>query len=69
MRVEVSPDLKAAADHLKQAVEATAERIVGSPAAHHLRQAMKHVLVAGVKAIDEAEARSQRRTEPPAANG
>ena len=48
-------DLHTARTHLRQAAQAMGDRILGRDVASHLRQAAKHVLQAGVAAIDERE--------------
>lgn len=66
----MATELDQAHDHLRQAARGFAdrlgERLVGNDTVHHLRQAARHALMAGVEAIDKAEA---RRTAPAADAG
>ncbi len=66
----MATDIDQARDHLRQAARSfgdrLGERLVGGDTIHHLRQAAKHVLLAGVEAIDKAEARSAKAEVPPA---
>ncbi len=51
--------LRQAGEQLRQAHDATVERIIGQETAGHLRQAARHVLQAGLAAIDAAEKRAK----------
>lgn len=66
----MATELDQARDHLRQAARSfgdrLGERLVGGDTIHHLRQAARHALMAGVTAIDQAEA---RKTAAPATDG
>jgi hypothetical protein len=48
-------ELKHAHDELKAAAQVVADRILGAETRGHLRQAARHVLKAGLAALDEGE--------------
>ena len=58
-----SPEIDQAREHLKKAAEAFGDRLIGKDTAHHLRQAARSALLAGVSAIDKAEARQAKPAE------
>ena len=64
--MESHSEIDQAREHLRQAARAFGERLVGNDTAHHLRQATRHALLAGVAAIDRAEA-SHPASEAPTA--
>ena len=50
--------LKSAKSHVHQAAEAMGDHLLPREVRHHLRNAAKHALLAGVAALDAAEQRS-----------
>ncbi|MBA2480035.1 MAG: hypothetical protein H0V44_05180 [Planctomycetes bacterium] len=58
-----SDELKRAADEAFLAADNAVQRLVGSDLGTHLRSAAKHMLQAGVAAINETERKMQERRE------
>ncbi len=48
-------ELKHAHDELRHAAQSVADRILGTETRGHLREAARHVLKAGLAALDEGE--------------
>lgn len=64
--------LRSAADHLRSAAGAAADQVVPPGVRSHLRSALRETLLAGVAAVDAAEARARDRAAPapaPASQG
>lgn len=57
-------ELKHAHDSLKAASQALADRVLGTETRGHLREAARHVLKAGLAAIDEDERRAKPAVVP-----
>jgi hypothetical protein len=55
-------DIKNARKHLRLAFASAEERVLGREVVGHLRQALRHVLKAGISKIDEVE--SERTGKP-----